>query len=137
MIEGYNKKNGELLQPNSFGTKSKILFAIFKKRDVNYSLTEDFKFLGGFGSYTATVWRNQNGRVSSYGSRPRNGRLPDNLNELILAKLEIELLLPTSEQKVNTDLPSFSEMIFNYLFGTRFMARGQKVRRVCYCVHLL
>ena len=52
MIEGYNKKNGELLQPNSFGTKSKILFAIFKKRDVNYSLTEDFKFLGGFGSYS-------------------------------------------------------------------------------------
>ena len=130
MIEGYNKKNGELLQPNSFGTKSKILFAIFKKRDVNYSLTEDFKFLGGFGSYTATVWRNQNGRVSSYGSRPRNGRLPDNLNELILAKLKIELLLPTSEQKVNTDLPSFSQMIFNYLLGTRFMSRGQKVCRV-------
>jgi hypothetical protein len=127
MMEGYKKKDGGLLQPNSFTTKAKTLFAIFARRGIQYVLTNDFKFEGGFDSYASTLWRETSKNNSKFGNRPTKRQLPDNLNDLVRKKLELELALPPSERSLDLEDPMFIYMIFLFVMATRFLFRGQRV----------
>ncbi|OEU13161.1 hypothetical protein FRACYDRAFT_242966 [Fragilariopsis cylindrus CCMP1102] len=118
-IEFGYKKDGGLYQPNSLTTNLKTLFGIFHKRGIVYNRTQDFNYKGGFGAYIATKWQAMNGVDSSFGSRPTKSSLPDNLNDMVMQNY---LNLP----KETTESAQYILMMNYFLFGTRFLFRGQK-----------
>ena len=123
--EGY-KKDGELMQPNGFATKIRTLFSTFHQRGILYSATEDFKFTGGFGSYVSSIWQDENQDDVTFGNRPSKSGLPENLNDLVRQKLNLELALPPTKREMDMDDPMFLYMMFFFALSTKLLFRGQQ-----------
>jgi len=122
VMRSFHRKNGQPYQPNTVNSRLKLLFAEFILHGIQYSLTKDFKFPGGFAHKLATLWAQANKNDPSFGCRPTKFALPDDYDKIIRKKVK------GGAMDYSGDNNAFHLLaLFAFSLGTQFGFRGVKV----------
>jgi hypothetical protein len=122
VLKTLHRIDGRPYQPNGVMTRLRTLFALFKRKGIQFSMSKDFNFQGGFALYLEKYWARHHSQDATFGSRPTKKSLPDNYGDLVRCAVKRGLVDASGEHVYEL------LALFAFSLGTMFGFRGVKVR---------